>query len=171
MAEPPADVASNREGGDTQNNNKATRFSIKEKVVKTELDAEDPAPLDDPFFADVDVDVVAPGGRRRRLRVLPWGCQEIALKVAMKDGKEMHSFEARCKFHKLSVVTDCKRTFGFTPDTRPLALNAAKYWCNQAALYQRQRTHRPCVQSIWDVPLFAESLLVQNQLHTAPRPV
>jgi hypothetical protein len=77
-------------------------------------------------------------GHRRDLEILQWGVFDIALKVQSSGNTP---WECRCPFHKLSSQTGCKRTIDFNDNSKDHGLIAAKWWCNQAQMHSRQKTH------------------------------
>ena len=104
-------------------------------------------------------------GSRRRLVVTQWGCGSYA---RLPSG----SYECRCKHHKKTLATpSCKNTFGFEEGSEDLAINACRHWLNQAASHDLQSTHLACMTSVFDVPLFAEEILIRNRIDVAPTDV
>ena len=78
------------------------------------------------------------------------------------------AFECRCEFHKTSETTDCKNTISYNAEHRSLAVNAARWWLNQAAKYQLQEAHMGCLQTVFDIPLILLEVLKAEQLLAAP---
>ena len=130
-------------------------------------------------------------GPRRRLKIIPWGCAEIAEREDPKpDGSIAFSFEARCRHHRYSKeftkqnkhthtqstaksnqVTMCKKAIPFTEDNRDHALAAAKWFLNSASTYTRQKLHRDCFKTLMEAPYLAEAELLRGQITEAPRNV
>ena len=133
-------------------------------VLDDEVAPEAP-PDDGQQLVEIDAVQRRASRTRQRLVVTQWGCGSYA---KVPSG----SYECRCKHHKKSLSTpSCKKTFGFAEGSEELAINACRYWLNQAASHDLQSTHLTCMRTVFDVPLFAEEILIRNRIDVAPTDV
>ena len=113
------------------------------------------------------------GPARKGLKKLKWGpCFDIAFR--RRAGK-INGLEARCPFHRKSSRTGCKKTFDFDVPADPddsvidVYLNALKWWCNCAKVWDRQKDHVAALEDVMAVPMFDEQALEAGKI-SGPKP-
>ena len=115
---------------------------------------------------DEDGDAAPDIRARRRLRIIPWGSCTVARKVL--EGEEK-AFEARCKYHRLSGSTQCKKTISYSgEEDETVALHACFWWLNQSAHHSRQSSHVKCLDSVLDLPFLPLAVLERDQPTVVP---
>lgn len=73
-----------------------------------------------------------------------WGSGRITF-VKVTSSRKFGGWQGACKFHALNNKTGCKKFFGIKApgglEERVRALNQARWWLNEARLFDRQRHH------------------------------